>query len=324
MPNPQRFTGSRHVLGPAGSGRWEDIQYVTKPDHRPVSAWVVYDNLQQPLTQVCPPRNTLLITGEPECLRRYRTRFTSQFGQVWTSHPSIRHHVLTQHHEAQHWHYAMRPGMIHGKQLGFEELRDLPRPPKTKRLSVICSSKANSDDHRRRLEFVRRLQTEFGEEVDVFGRGIRSMEDKSEAIYEYKYHIVLENDHSQYFMTEKLADAFLGWSYPIYFGGPEANRRFPEGSFAPINIYRPEQALSTIRTIIEEQTYERRLEQIAMARNAVLFKNNMFALLANYWRDHLFQGKAQPLRLLPKNHRAGLLWRQMGRTISKPFDRQAA
>ena len=112
--------------------------------------------------------------------------------------------------------------------------------------------------------------------------------DKADAIWPYKYHIVLENDHSEHFMTEKLTDAFLGWSYPIYFGSSEAYHRFPEGSFTAIDIYQPEQSLAIIRELLDMPTYEAALPAIADARESVLGKNNLFAMLASYWREISF------------------------------------
>ena len=302
---------------PERSGNWEEFEFVTQAvADEPVDAWVVYDNLKQPIQQMVAPENTLLITGEPESLRRYRGRFTSQFGKVWTSHNSIRHPELIQAQEAQHWHYALYPGSVHGTQLGFDELISLPRPNKTKCMSVICSAKADNEDHRKRLEFVQELKTRFGEQVDVFGRGIRTVEDKSDAIYDYKYHVVLENDHSQYFMTEKLGDAFLGWSYPVYFGGPEAEKHYPVSAFSVIDIYKPREAFSIIQNVLNNETYEKSLSAIEEARNRVLHQNNFCNLLAEYARVK-FRTDAEPelVELLPKRSRAKLVWRQIERTV---------
>ncbi len=304
---------------PGRSGRWEDFDYVVEPQSQPIDGWVVYDDMQAPVVQQCPPHNTLLITGEPPSLRRYRKRFTSQFGQVWTSHTTIDHPRVTLRHECQHWHYALHPGRTHRRQLGYDELLALPRPNKQKLMSVICSAKADSPDHRQRLEFVRFLKSRLGDQLDVYGRGIRSVDDKSDAIYDYKYHIVLENDHSQYFMTEKLGDAFLGWSYPIYFGGPEAYHHYPEGSFTAINIYKPDEALCILQAVLDADTYESRLEQIAAARHAVLHKNNFFAVLGEHWRANLEDHPPERVRLLPKCHRTGLVLRQFGRSVARPF-----
>lgn len=309
---------------PGGSGRWGEFQYVSEPGGLPVDGWVVYDNLRQPIDQQCPPQNTLLVTGEPQSLRKYRSRFTSQFGQVWTSHRTIRHQNVVLRNEAQPWHYALHPGRIHKQRLGYDELVSLPCPEKTKIASVICSSKCDTEDHRKRLEFAKMLKQRFGDAIDLFGRGIRDMDDKSEAIHAYKYHIVLENDHYDYFMTEKLPDAFLGWSYPIYFGGPEAYHRFPDGSFTAIDIYKPEQAMSLIRRLISSNTYEHCLPQIAAAREAVLHQNNFFQMLDDHWRAHLADTDPQLVTLLPKNHRAELVMRQMSRSAWNPFSRHAA
>ena len=50
---------------PRNQARWDEFQFVTEAGPDPVDAWVVYDDLQSPQTQVCPPGNTLLVTGEP-------------------------------------------------------------------------------------------------------------------------------------------------------------------------------------------------------------------------------------------------------------------
>ena len=304
---------------PGGSGRWEEFEFLFAPTPEPVDGWVVYDDLKQPLEQLCPPENTLLLTGEPVSVRRYRSRFTSQFAQVWTAQSQIKHHHVTYRNEGQPWHYAMSDSQAHGAALGYDELCELACPTKPKTLSVICSNKQITPDQRQRIEFTRYLQAELGDTLDVFGRGRREMSDKSDAIWPYKYHIVLENDHSEHFMTEKLTDAYLGWSYPIYFGSGEAYHRFPEGSFAAIDIYQPEQSLAIIRDLLSAPTYETALPSIAAARASVLDKHNLFAMLASYWRENLVARRARVTKLLPKSHRASLVIQQLSRTL-----RQAA
>ncbi|MEZ6137281.1 MAG: glycosyltransferase family 10 [Pirellulaceae bacterium] len=309
---------------PHSTGHWEDFEFVFSPSEQAVDGWVVYDNLREPLQQLCPPQNTLLITGEPESIRRYRSRFTSQFASVWTSQPNIQHPQLVRRNEAQHWHYAMRNSAAHGEPLDFDGLQALQPPQKSKLISVICSNKTSTPDHRERLEFVSLLKSTFGQAIDFLGRGFLPVEDKADAIWPYRYHIVLENDHTEHFMTEKISDAFLGWSYPIYFGGPEAYHRFPEGSFTAINIYEPQRAVEIIRSVMAGNTYEESLPQIAAARTAVLNRNNIMAMLAEYWRDNLQIGRAEPIHLLPKSHRTSLVWNQMRRLTRRRFRSRAA
>ena len=300
---------------PGNQGVWEDHQYVFQPESAAVDAWTVYDNLRQPLEQVCPAGNTLLITGEPASVRNYRPHYTHQFARLWTAQTGIRHASLTHRNECQHRHYAMRASSAHGQPLGFDQLTALAAPDKPKLISVICSNKALTPDQRQRLAFVEQLRQHFGSAIDFYGRGFTDVEDKADAIWPYRYHIVLENDHTECFMTEKLSDAFLGWSYPIYFGGNEAHHRFPLGSFTAIDIYQPAQALQVIRNVLSDDTYEQSLPLIAAARHAVLYKNNLFAMLTNFWRDHLRPEQPRSVRLLPKSHRTGLIVSQLKHTL---------
>ena len=54
-------------------------------------------------------------------------------------------------------------------------------------------------------------------ELDIFGRGIRPINDKSEALNKYKYHIVVENFRTSP-LDRKLSDAFLAECLPFYAG----------------------------------------------------------------------------------------------------------
>ena len=310
---------------PKAAACWGEYEFVFAPTERPVDAWVVIDNLRQPLRQQVPATNTLLLTGEPASVRRYRSRFTGQFAKVWTSQSDsdLQHRHVTRRNEGQHWHYAMRTSQAHGRVLDYDQLKQMPRPVKSKLLSVICSSKAVTPDHRARLRFVQQLKEHFGDQIDIYGRGMQPVEDKADAIWDYRYHIVLENDHHGHFMTEKISDAFLGWSYPIYFGGQEAYHRFPSGSFTAIDIYRPDQAIASIEQVIASDTYDHCLEQVAEARSRVLDKNNIFAMLAEYWDENLSNQSASSVELLPKSRRTTLVMRQLQRLAMEPFSKAA-
>ena len=52
------------------------------------------------------------------------------------------------------------------------------------------------------------------------------IKNKFEVISKSKYHIVLENDSKHNLVSEKLYDAYLGLSYPIYYGAPNINEYF--------------------------------------------------------------------------------------------------
>jgi len=68
-----------------------------------------------------------------------------------------------------------------------------------------------------------------------FGRGFQPIDDKMEAILPYRFHLVLENSVLPNYWTEKLADAYLGWAYPVYLGCPNVNEYMPGPALAFIN-----------------------------------------------------------------------------------------
>ena len=268
-----------HRQIPMRGSRWCSHRFLFDETDEPIDAWVVYDNLLVPKTCRVERSRTMLVTGEPPSVRRYRSVFTSQFGSVRTCHPNLSHPRVERAHEAQPWHYGMHPCRSHPKILDYDSLEAMPPPRKKKLLSVIASQKVVTEDHRQRLIFVEKLKSAFGDQIDVFGRGIRDVPDKADAIWDYQYHIVLENDHSENYMSEKLPDSFLGWSYPFYSGGPYADRVFPAGSFCRIDMHDPIGSLTTIRSVVENCDRTPRIETLSEARRIVLDELNLFSVL---------------------------------------------
>lgn len=204
-------------------------------------------------------------------------------------------------------------------------LASMSPPKKTKLLSVISSNKVVTEDHRQRLRFVDELKNAFGEQIDVYGRGIRDVPDKADAIWDYKYHIVLENDHSELYMSEKLPDGFLGWTFPFYSGSPQADKSFPQGSFARIDMYDPVCSIETIRHHIQSNSYESKLNGIQEARKNVLDELNLFAVLCRAYdametriaSESKFRHKTvKPLKLLPKKNSVQLSMIRFMRALS--------
>ncbi len=148
---------------------------------------------------------------------------------------------------------------------------------KTKLLSVITTRKTQTAGHRERLAFVEKLIDRYGDCVDVYGRGFKEIEDKWDAIAPYKYHLVLENSYLNDYFTEKLTDAYLGLSYPIYWGCPNLTEYFPEKSFSRTNL----NDVDGIGKVMNSHIYEDTVGQLHKSKRLVLEKYNLFAFLAN-------------------------------------------
>jgi Glycosyltransferase family 10 (fucosyltransferase) C-term len=148
-------------------------------------------------------------------------RYTNQFG-VAIGPPELKkfrgRHIRAQ--PCMPWWFG-NDGCYFGlsRPLNFDELCALSFTDKKCAISVVCSSRQGTEQHNRRLAFVTALKEELGDTLHWFGNGINPVRDKSEAIVPYRYHLVLENNIIPHFWTEKLADAFLGDSFPIVAGG---------------------------------------------------------------------------------------------------------
>ncbi|GIT92600.1 hypothetical protein JANAI62_31630 [Jannaschia pagri] len=90
---------------------------------------------------------------------------------------------------------------------------------KTAEVSLIASAKRDLEGHRLRHAVVEALPE--GAPVDVMGRGYKPFEDKSDGLAPYRYSVVIENSRERGYITEKLIDAVLCRTIPIYWGAPD-------------------------------------------------------------------------------------------------------
>ncbi len=261
---------------------WENCEFFINTDIEECDLWVVYGGLGK--VESTHAGATLLITNEPPSVKTYSKKFTDQFGTVLTCH-NIRHpHVIHSQQALPWWvgHKMRADGSDDVKyEKTYDELMSLPTPPKTKLLSIIVSNKRFTKGHRQRYDFAQFLKHELGDQIDIFGID-KPLEDKWDAIAPYKYHIVIENAAVADYWTEKLTDAFLGESYPIYHGAPNIEKYFSPNTLTPIDITKPQEALSTIKKIIKSNTYERSISALANAKQLILTKYQLFPMLAAY------------------------------------------
>lgn len=226
----------------------------------------------------CPPENTVFITVEPSSIKSYEPAFLNQFGHVLTGHEpwSIRHPGIIRSQPGLRWFYGAAGD-------GFKSLDEMlaePQPVKTRDISTVCSNKQHKHTlHQKRYHFSQRLKTAMPE-LEIYGRGVRDMKDKAEAIDPYRYHIAIENHRCDHHWTEKVSDVFLGWSLPIYCGCTNLADYFPRESFIEIDIDDFDGALRTIRAAIHSNEYEKRIDAIIEARSRVLKDYNLFSVLA--------------------------------------------
>ncbi|MGF0538681.1 glycosyltransferase family 10 domain-containing protein [Agrobacterium sp. ES01] len=277
------------VLGRQLLGGWAESQglsFTFEADAKDYDWLVVYENMpasageRRPMRiekLACPPQNTILLTTEPSAVKIYSRAYTRQFGHVVTSQEpfALRHPGRLWSQAGLRWFYgAGEHRVMTADEIAADD------PIKTKTVSTVCSTKRQGHTlHRLRYDFTLYAADKITE-MEVFGRGHRPLDDKAEAIDDYRYHLAVENHIAPHHFTEKLADTFLGLALPFYFGAPNAADYFPEESFIAIDIRKPDEAIAVMKEAIATNQYEKRLPAIREARRRVLEEHSLFPLIA--------------------------------------------
>lgn len=180
----------------------------------------------------------------------------------------------------------------------FDELDSLEPPQKQGDLSAIASTKVDIPGHVRRHQFIARLGAEFPQ-VDIFGHGrARTLEDKWDGIAPYRYSIAIENTAKDDYWTEKIADCFLSYTVPLYFGATNISDYFPEDSYIWLPIDDPDRAIEVVRTTLQSDNWADRVNALREARHRILHRYSLYAQLSSRVR-----GEADQIRLAPHQER---------------------
>jgi hypothetical protein len=282
---------------PENDGVWREIRFVCgisddEPD------WLLsYDEPEDTVRTRVPVARRILFVTEP--VKDYRPHYLRQFGVVVSPRRLDGFNgIWIQRHASLPWHFGIDKSQSHWEQQAtlFSELTALRPEEKRFDLSIICSNLTRLPEHRRRLAFAEALKGLLGDRLHWYGSGIRDMADKAEAIVPYRYHVALENNTIDHFWTEKIADAYLGRTFPFYWGCPNLDAYFSTGAFARIDIGDPEGAARIIETAIANRLFEKRATEMEDARRKVLFEYNLFNEVRNLILK-LEGGDADPLRL---------------------------
>lgn len=276
--------------------------------HQDSSTWLaVFDEPPlKTLTRVPRARRILFITEPPE-VKPYPASYLRQFGLIiapFHMRNSPRHAFL-QENSCLNWHYGINTAApeYSSSFASLKEISSMPVPHKTKMLSVICSTKTYTEAQRKRIAFVEKLAQRFGDAVDIFGRGRNPIDDKADAIRDYKYHLVLENNYTNFFWTEKLSDTWLGYAYAIYLGAPNLAQCCPPGALLTLQPDADEANLARIARLLENDPWKKSLPAIRACRQWVLESTNVFARIAGIIQMAETQRLAEP----PLSHPVPLL-----------------
>jgi hypothetical protein len=292
---------------PGGRGIWRGHSFhPNDPAVQRCDVWVVLDEPASKEVAHVESGNAILVTMEPPGLREYPAEYLAQFDLVISSHADLPHRNVRNDGQGLPWHAGLRKqegGLKRGTDtaiLGYDDFAAATMPEKSALLSVISSNDTRLPGHRARLAFVEKLRARLGDRVAVFGRDIRPVPDKLDAILPYKYHLVLENSRLPHYWTEKLSDSYLGWAWPIYWGCPNIHEYFPVDSLSTVDIESAD-AVTAIEALISREISPAQLEGVARGRDLVLHRYNLFDVVARA-AESLPRGRAREMTIRPAKH----------------------
>ncbi len=270
----KRFAGGRRF---DWGERW---RFVCDPACQDYDWLCVYDEIPRDWPELergamrlnCPASRTILATQEPVSVKFYNQAYVRQFAVLLTNRPRS---------AERHPGYVKGEGyMVWYTGRSFAEERAHEPGEKTKLVSAVCSAKRmRHTKHASRFRLMKLASREL-EGFDWYGKGVRPLAAKSDALDPYKYHIAFENHIGPGHWTEKIADALVAGCLPFYAGDPEISSALPADCYIPIPPDDPEAAIAVIRKAVSEGEWEKRRGAIAEARRRLLERYNLFAQIA--------------------------------------------
>lgn len=268
--------------------RWQDCIFHINSDIRSADVWFVSEDVDDDDAECEVAEGGLFfVTAETSWPIGYygdhpeRMSVLAQFDHVLTPHDVYLDNVTPS--------IPFLPWMInanHGASINEPHYRDLnaleslAMPTKVRELSVFCSTQALTNEHRLRYRFVEKLKEYFGDRLDWFGNGVNPVSEKWTGISPYRATIVLENRSTPRVITEKLVDAYLGFSYPFYWGAPDVGNYFPSSALTPIDILDLKGSIGVIEQQLSDGTPERAVQDFRRVREWVLREWNPYARMA--------------------------------------------
>lgn len=297
-----------------GRGIWGGIRFTTD-DVEECDLLVVLNNrMKHAVHARCPAERVWAVMQEP-----YAKGFTDwmdegheAFDRIYTSYlPTLDPKYI-----------ASQPALPWHVNRTFDELTTCVMPEKSRPLSWIVGNLHDLPGHIKRGVFLRAVQADKNLDMDLYGRAVHYIEDKWDGLANYRYSIAAENTSWPDYWTEKIADCFLAWTVPIYYGCANLEKYFPIDSFIRIDIEKPAEAIEAIKRVLREDDWERRLPALEEARRRVLYEYQIFPMLARLLKSEPTIEQIKIDRTVPAYQRSTKTkLRRLGYKVQKHYRR---
>lgn len=166
-----------------------------------------------------------------------------------------------------------------------------------KKLSAIMSNKSDGAGYQLRRNLLINFTKKYPDVCDIYGAGWSkelgssykgqldgyhknaiTKNTKFNGLIGYKYSLCIENCSRKNYFTEKLTDAILCWTIPIYYGCPNISEYFPENSYYVIDITKND-CLEKIIEIANKPITQENIVALTRSRDLILNKYNIWSVI---------------------------------------------
>lgn len=152
-------------------------------------------------------------------------------------------------------------GAWFGTQIGGGTLDPFAYTKKTKNVSMVSSDKAILPSHRYRIELAKHLAS--GATVDTFGSFDGGVSVKiCETLEAYRFSVILENEISPYYFTEKLLNCFAAMTIPIYAGATNISQFFDPSGIITLDKSMSFKAIDSLVASCNRELYIKKLSAV--------------------------------------------------------------
>ena len=162
-------------------------------------------------------------------------------------------------------------------------------------VSSICSSKYFDPGHKKRIDFLKYIESKSSDKNDpvklhIYNEdnqhGFASYQgkaqpsvDKEKGLMPYKYYFMCENNAETNFVTEKLWEPILCEALCFYWGCPNVTEHVDPRAYVVLDMNDFEAAYNTMSAAIKMNLWEERLPYIKAAKQRILDEQSFFPLL---------------------------------------------
>jgi hypothetical protein len=117
--------------------------------------------------------------------------------------------------------------------------------------------------------------------IDCYGGGDSSPK-KKDALVDYKFNLVVENEHGENWITEKFYDSILTDTIPIYFGCKNIKEIYPEGGYLLIEDIDNLEEISNLLNNIDknaDKIYSENIDSIKRIKKRYFEEYNLLKLI---------------------------------------------